>query len=127
MPMKIMVSAGIIILVIAIVLICGIFLGWFGGTEAEESSSVPDVPHYEPFNYSTYRLPKDVRPVKYDLKLKVYLPPYVNVPKNKILTFEGDVEVIAKVLASVNYVVLHMEGLSLDEKNSEISMVGVDG
>nr|AML39758.1 aminopeptidase [Haemonchus contortus] len=122
--MGIMAVAGVVILIIVAVVACGIPLGWFGETTTKRSSSVTDILDFELFNYSNKRLPKDVRPVKYDLKLKVYLPAYVNVPENKILTFEGDVEITAKVLASVHYVVLHMEGLSLDEKNSEISMNG---
>ncbi|XGW15452.1 hypothetical protein V3C99_001152 [Haemonchus contortus] len=123
-PMGIMAVAGVVILIIVAVVACGIPLGWFGETTTKRSSSVTDILDFEPFNYSNKRLPKDVRPVKYDLKLKVYLPAYVNVPENKILTFEGDVEITAKVLASVHYVVLHMDRLSLDEEKTEILLDG---
>nr|CDJ90894.1 unnamed protein product [Haemonchus contortus] len=40
MPNQIMVFAGIIVLIIVIVLVCGIFLGWFGGTETEQRNAL---------------------------------------------------------------------------------------
>ncbi|KIH62198.1 hypothetical protein ANCDUO_07521 [Ancylostoma duodenale] len=53
-------------------------------------------PAYGPYNVY---LPKNLKPLSYNLVIKVYLPNYVEFPANKNLTTEGEV--------TINMVVMH--------------------
>ncbi|KAK6012075.1 hypothetical protein OSTOST_22783, partial [Ostertagia ostertagi] len=58
--------------------------------------------------------------VSYNLTLKTYLPSYPDVPENKNLTLEGEVEIMVEVHKAINQIVLHMERLELIEEKCEV-------
>ncbi|KAK6750997.1 hypothetical protein RB195_002769 [Necator americanus] len=60
-----------------------------------------------------YRLPTNLKPVSYNLIIKIYLPFYVDYPPDKKLTTDGEVTVDIYVLESTNLIVLNQNGLAL--------------
>ncbi|KAK5973869.1 Peptidase M1 domain containing protein, partial [Trichostrongylus colubriformis] len=79
-------------------------------------TSIPD--------YSSLRLPDHVRPLTYNLKMKVYLPSYPDVPPEKELTFDGEVDILVRVLAPTNMIILHM--LNFTIRNAHVLAKGED-
>ncbi|CEF69449.1 Peptidase M1, membrane alanine aminopeptidase, N-terminal domain and ERAP1-like C-terminal domain-containing protein [Strongyloides ratti] len=65
------------------------------------------------------RLPKSLRPIWYDLKLKVYLPGYVEIPKNKNLTFDSSIQINFVVDEETNEIVLNADKLKFDTNDLE--------
>uniref|UniRef100_A0A0K0DV16 Aminopeptidase n=1 Tax=Strongyloides stercoralis TaxID=6248 RepID=A0A0K0DV16_STRER len=65
------------------------------------------------------RLPKSLRPLFYDLKLKVFLPGYVEIPKNKNLTFDGSIQIKFVVDEDTNEIVLNADKLNFDSNDLE--------
>ncbi|EYB84648.1 hypothetical protein Y032_0312g2162 [Ancylostoma ceylanicum] len=70
------------------------------------------------------RLPTSVEPVHYDLKVKVYLPNYVNFPQEKDFTFDGDVEMTLKIIEPVKKIVLNMRDIKIDKEHSVFTAGG---
>uniref|UniRef100_A0A0K0FD22 Peptidase_M1 domain-containing protein n=1 Tax=Strongyloides venezuelensis TaxID=75913 RepID=A0A0K0FD22_STRVS len=65
------------------------------------------------------RLPKNLRPIWYDLKLKVYLPGYVEIPKNKNLTFDSSIQIKFIVDEETDEIVLSADKLKFDSSDLE--------
>uniref|UniRef100_A0A0N5C5B6 Peptidase_M1 domain-containing protein n=1 Tax=Strongyloides papillosus TaxID=174720 RepID=A0A0N5C5B6_STREA len=65
------------------------------------------------------RLPKNLKPIWYDLKLKVYLPGYVEIPKNKNLTFDSSIQIKFIVDEETNEIVLSADKLNFDSSDLE--------
>ena len=67
---------------------------------------------------TSYRLPKNVRPLSYDLYLK---------PELENFTFEGDVKIRVQVLENTNEIILHtnkqkIEVISVSGPDTEVSI-----
>ncbi|KAK5980221.1 Peptidase M1 domain containing protein [Trichostrongylus colubriformis] len=54
--------------------------------------------------------------------MKVYLPSYPDVPPEKELTFDGEVDILVEVLAPTNLIILHMLDIAI--KNVHVLMNG---
>ncbi|KAL6743482.1 hypothetical protein Aduo_016515 [Ancylostoma duodenale] len=67
-------------------------------------------PAYGPYNVY---LPKNLKPLSYNLVIKVYLPNYVEFPANKNLTTEGEVTINMVVMHDTNVIVLNMKNIIL--------------
>ncbi|KAK5966721.1 hypothetical protein GCK32_018131, partial [Trichostrongylus colubriformis] len=101
------------------VFIIGTSIGWaktYSFLENSIGTSTPD--------YTYLRLPDYVRPLTYNLKMKVYLPSYPDVPSEKELTFDGEVDILVEVLAPTNLIILHMLDIAI--KNVHVLMNGED-
>ncbi|ETN69869.1 hypothetical protein NECAME_15025 [Necator americanus] len=55
------------------------------------------------------RLPRKLKPVFYNLVIKVYLPFYVDFPDDKNLTTDGEVIIDIVVLEPTNEIILNMK------------------
>ncbi|KAK5981991.1 hypothetical protein GCK32_002911 [Trichostrongylus colubriformis] len=101
------------------VLIIGTSIGWkktYSFFENSIGTSIPD--------YTFLRLPDYVRPMTYNLTMKVYLPSYPGVPPEKELSFDGEVDILVEVLAPTNLIILHM--LDMEIRNVHVLMNGED-
>lgn len=71
---------------------------------------------------TSYRLPKNVRPLSYDLYLK---------PELENFTFEGDVKIRVQVLENTNEIILHtnkqnIEVISVSGPDTEVSITEIN-
>ncbi|CAJ0606589.1 unnamed protein product [Cylicocyclus nassatus] len=69
---------------------------------------------------SEYRLPRNVTPLSYELVLKIYLPFYVDFPKEKNLTVDGEVRINMLVRESTNVIVLNQAGISIEKEKCSV-------
>uniref|UniRef100_A0A0N4Z605 Aminopeptidase N n=1 Tax=Parastrongyloides trichosuri TaxID=131310 RepID=A0A0N4Z605_PARTI len=65
------------------------------------------------------RLPKTLKPIWYDLKVKVYLPGFVEIPKNKNLTFDSSLKMKFIADNETDEIILNADQLNLDENDLE--------
>ncbi|CAJ0588572.1 unnamed protein product [Cylicocyclus nassatus] len=65
------------------------------------------------------RLPTSIEPERYNLKLKTYLPSYVEYDHDDF-TFEAEVQMDLKVLESVDKIVLSMRNLNISKEKSKL-------
>ncbi|KAK5978046.1 Aminopeptidase [Trichostrongylus colubriformis] len=110
--------AVVLVAISFVVLIVATSIGWvktFSFFENLFGTSIPD---------HILRLPDYVRPLTYNLKMKVYLPSYPDVPPEKEMTFDGEVDILVEVLAPTNLIILHMLDIAI--KNVHVSMNGED-
>ncbi|VDL78976.1 unnamed protein product [Nippostrongylus brasiliensis] len=63
-------------------------------------------------NVSSYRLPRNILPSQYVLKIKMYLPSYKDVPPEKKLTFDGQLELAMQVHSPTRMLALNSKGLT---------------
>ncbi|RCN47474.1 peptidase family M1 [Ancylostoma caninum] len=56
--------------------------------------------------------------VHYDMKVKVYLPNYVDFPHEKDFTFDGDVEITLKIIETVKKIVLNLRDIKINKEKS---------
>ncbi|CAJ0606591.1 unnamed protein product [Cylicocyclus nassatus] len=69
---------------------------------------------------SEYRLPRNVVPSSYELVIKIYLPFYVDFPKEKNLTVDGEVRINMLVRESTNVIVLNQAGISIEKEKCSV-------
>ncbi|EYB95149.1 hypothetical protein Y032_0163g3484 [Ancylostoma ceylanicum] len=75
-------------------------------TVATEEVAVPSISN-------NFLLPTNMKPLSYNLVIKVYLPFYVDYPPSKNLTTEGEVTINIVVLQPTNAIVLNMDEIVL--------------
>ncbi|EYB84361.1 hypothetical protein Y032_0317g2304 [Ancylostoma ceylanicum] len=97
----------------------GKYLGKFAQTYEEPEKFYEDLREHDkeetattPNSYN-FRLPKHLKPLSYDLVIKVYLPHYVEFPANKNLTTEGEVTIKMVVMQTTNTIALNMRKIIL--------------
>ncbi|EPB71993.1 hypothetical protein ANCCEY_08917 [Ancylostoma ceylanicum] len=73
---------------------------------ATEEVAVPSISN-------NFLLPTNMKPLSYNLVIKVYLPFYVDYPPSKNLTTEGEVTINIVVLQPTNAIVLNMDEIVL--------------
>ncbi|KAK6758798.1 hypothetical protein RB195_016184 [Necator americanus] len=71
------------------------------------------------------RLPKNLKPTSYDLKIKVYLPFYVDFPTSKNLTTEGELDIDIVVLEPTNTIILNSKDIGILSEKCQAHADGV--
>ncbi|ETN72616.1 peptidase family M1 [Necator americanus] len=71
------------------------------------------------------RLPKNLKPTSYDLKIKVYLPFYVDFPASKNLTTEGELDIDIVVLEPTNTIILNSKDIGILSEKCQAHADGV--
>lgn len=61
--------------------------------------------------------------VHYDLKVKVFLPSYVDFPHEKDFTFEAEVDITVKIVEPVKTIVLNMRDIKINKEKSLFTVV----
>ncbi|CAI4223368.1 unnamed protein product [Auanema sp. JU1783] len=116
----------LVLIVVAVVasLTIGAVLSWYF-TKLAYSPSNPrdDAPSQDSGPSAVeLRLPRSVEPVSYDLTIKTYLPGYVDIPKEKNLTFDGQLTINLVTLKSLRKFVLNAKNLTIKDNKCSLTV-----
>ncbi|WKY13359.1 hypothetical protein Q1695_004291 [Nippostrongylus brasiliensis] len=101
---RIRIPCGRIALIFIIAILAGYLLSSVLQTNRKSKQSLANV--------SSYRLPRNILPSQYVLKIKMYLPSYKDVPPEKKLTFDGQLELAMQVHSPTRMLALNSKGLT---------------